>query len=89
MSDPDPADIAPLWLWKGTAASGLAAVLSAAALPNSLDWLTLGLVGVAAVGVLALLYRWGQYRDSDGGDTDRREKEMRAEAGGYGGNGGG
>lgn len=51
------------------------------------------LVAVALVGSVYLLYRWGQHRDSapeDGEDGDgRRRQEMKAEAGGYGGNGGG
>ncbi|MFC6974547.1 hypothetical protein ACFQL1_07405 [Halomicroarcula sp. GCM10025709] len=72
-----------------TAASAFAAALSTAVLPDALDWFVFSLVGIAAVGVVYLLYRWGKYRETDGGDSDRREKEMRAEAGGYGGNGGG
>jgi hypothetical protein len=53
-------------------------------------------VGVAAAAALGVLYVHGQRRDTDGGDdnddiddgTERRQKEMEAEAGGYGGNAG-
>jgi len=44
-----------------------------------------------ALGVTYILYRWGQYREgpsksSNEPEQRRREKEMEAEAGGYGGN---
>jgi len=93
MSDPTQAPVAPSWTWKLTA---VAAVLATAAAVVDGPWpgsVTAALVGVAGLGVVYLLYAWGQRRERDGGDRDdghaERRKEMEAEAGGYGGNAGG
>ncbi|WP_276273008.1 hypothetical protein [Haloarcula litorea] len=89
MSDVDAADVAPLWLWKGTIVSAALALLAALFAPSGLGGLTLALAATAGVGTVALLYRWGQYRDDEDEDEEsRREREMKAEAGGFGGNGG-
>ncbi|WP_336036000.1 hypothetical protein [Halobacterium yunchengense] len=96
MSELHPEDVAPRWVWLATAASAVLAV--AAHLAGGVAAAAVApLAGVTAVGVTALLYGWGQvrdeYDDGEGGDdgdgTDRRERELEAEAGGYGGSQGG
>jgi hypothetical protein len=93
MSDANQAPVAPPWTWKLTA---LAALLATAAAVVDGPWagsVTATLVGIAGVGVVYLLYAWGQHREREDGGADdgrgQRRKEMEAEAGGYGGNGGG
>ncbi|CQH61504.1 uncharacterized protein HHUB_3469 [Halobacterium hubeiense] len=89
MSDLSPTDVAPAWVWLSTAASGVLAagihVAGGAAYESAVGVLTAG----AVVGVLYLLYQWGQIREKPTSETSDREKEMQAEAGGYGGNSGG
>ncbi|MCD2198934.1 hypothetical protein LPA44_03350 [Halobacterium sp. KA-4] len=89
MSDLSPTDVAPAWVWLATAASGVLAavvhVVGGAAYESAVGVLTAG----AVVGVLYLLYQWGQIREKPTSAKSDREKEMEAEAGGYGGNGGG
>lgn len=89
MSELSPTDVAPVWLWLATAVCGVLAVavhlVGGAAYETSVGVLT----GATGIGVLYLLYRWGQVREKPTRETSDREKEMEAEAGGYGGNGGG
>lgn len=87
MGDLSPYDLAPPWVWLATAASTVLAVGAYVVGSGGtvVDVLTAG----AVVGVLYLLYQWGQTREKPTTEKSDREKEMEAEAGGYGGNGGG
>lgn len=85
MSDIGPRDVAPVWLWLATAASGVLGVISF--LLGGAPSVAAGpLAGVAVVGGTVLLYRWGQLRDdagdgdgdNDGDNTDRRDQEAEA-----------
>lgn len=88
MSDHSYSDLAPAWVWLATATSGVLAtavhVVGGAAYETAVGLL----VAATAVGVVSLLYRWGQIREREPSEESDREKEMKAEAGGYGGNGG-
>lgn len=82
----------PSWATRGVLASTLLALTSlfvGGPVTAPLTW-TFSLS--ALLGVVYLLYLWGQHRGPPSGDGDdgrTREKEMEAEAGGYGGSGGG
>ena len=87
MSDLSPYDLAPPWVWLATAASSVLAV--GVSVVGSGGTVGRVLTAAAVVGVLYLLYRWGQVREKPTSEKSDREKEMEAEAGGYGGSGGG
>jgi hypothetical protein len=85
-------DATPTWTWRAAAGSAVLAVLSLLFGGPATELLTGALAAVFLLTATYLLYEWGQYREkpSDGGgDDDERRTEMQAEAGGYGGNGGG
>jgi len=89
----DPTDVAPAWTWGTTAVVAFLAVLSVLVGGVVPSVVTAGLGALTVVGVVYLLYRWGQYREppSRGSDDETRrenEKKMEAEAGGYGGDSG-
>ena len=88
MSDLSPADVAPRWVWLATAVCGVLAVTVHSVGGEAYISLVRILVGATVAGVLYLLYRWGQIREKEPSNKSEREKEMEAEAGGYGGNGG-
>lgn len=89
MSDLSPTDVAPRWIWLATAACGVLAPTVYVVGGGAYAALVEVLAGTAAVGVVYLLYRWGQVREKPSSEKSDREKEMEAEAGGYGGSGGG
>lgn len=90
MSDLSPTDVAPTWVWLATVICGALTVTVAAvdAVAYSFSLVEI-LAGATGVGVLYLLYRWGQLRERNSPNKGDREREMEAEAGGYGGSGGG
>ena len=90
MYEPSPRQrqLAAVAVLSGTLAAALH-VLGGAAV----EQVTGVFVGVCAAATLGVLYIHGQRRERDGGDdadddTRRKQKEMEAEAGGYGGNAG-
>lgn len=96
MTDTGATDIAPYWVWGLTGVSAAVAVVSHFLGGSTTELFTGGAVALAIVGTVYLLYGWGQHRErpSMGADEDEssereRERQMMAEAGGYGGNGGG
>jgi membrane protein implicated in regulation of membrane protease activity len=89
MSELSPTDVAPRWIWLATAACLVLAPTVYAVAGGAYATLVQVLAGAAAVGVLYLLYRWGQVREKPSSEKSDREREQEAEAGGYGGSGGG
>jgi len=89
MSDLSPSDVAPRWVWLTTAACVVLAPTVYAVAGRADAALARVLAGAAAVGVVYLLYRWGQVREKPSSEKSDREREQEAEAGGYGGSGGG
>lgn len=96
MDDTFPADVAPLWAWGVTGGSAVLALLSHLLGGSAIELFTGVAVGVTLVGGVYILYSWGQRREQPADEDDEssqaereREREMMAEAGGYGGNGGG
>lgn len=91
MDDADSPSSAPRWTWLVTLGAAVLASFTHLLAGARLEQLTGAFTLVAVVGVLYLLYKWGQERDpsaSEDGKSDR-EREMEAEAGCYGGNAGG
>jgi hypothetical protein len=81
------------WAWELTAASALLAAVTYHVSVPLLGGFTAELAGVAGVGVLYLLYAWGQDREQprrDGGDEEERRKKrkMKARAQEWAGGGG-
>ncbi|WP_239524356.1 hypothetical protein [Halogeometricum borinquense] len=80
------------WTWRITFSSAVLALASHLVGGVSTEFLTGVLTAVALSGAVLILYRHGQRRESPSGvgndDESRREKEMKAEAGGFGGNSG-
>ncbi|NIB98000.1 hypothetical protein [Halobacterium sp. R2-5] len=89
MSDLSPTDVAPAWVWLATAVCGVLAVAVHVAGGAAYETPVGVLTGATVAGVLYLLYRWGQLRETPTSEKSEKDKEMEAEAGGYGGNGGG
>lgn len=92
MAETADAAAARPWVWRVTLACAVLAPVSHVVAGTDAERLTGALAAVALAGAVYLLYRWGQHRDPPSGDGDedsRRRKESKAEAGGYGGNGGG
>ncbi|MUV60800.1 hypothetical protein [Halobacterium sp. CBA1126] len=86
MSDDDSPWV-PRWTVLATAATGVVAALAYAL---TLPYASYA-AGITAVGVLYVLYKWGQQRErpskySDDPDEKRRQMEQEGRAGGYGGN---
>lgn len=87
--------IAARWVWGAVLGSAVLAILSHVLGGSSTERITGVLTIATLLGIVYLLYRWGQVRErvSPPEDTDseehRRQQEMKAEAGGFGGNGGG
>lgn len=92
MAETDDSFEPPAWVGLLVLGSGALALLAYVVGGALLAQLARASAVLAVLGFVYLLYLWGQQRDppsGGGGDDGRREKEMEAEAGGYGGSGGG
>lgn len=83
--------IAPPWTWKVTLGSGSLALVSHVLGGSETGQITRVFAAITVIGITYLLYKWRQCRDPpskrrDGDTRRRREQEMKAEAGGWGGN---
>lgn len=81
MSDPSPTDVAPEWAWLTTAVCAVLAVGVHVVGGVAYETAVGVLVAATAVGVLYLLYRWGQVRETEPDEESEREKEVQAEVG--------
>lgn len=91
MAGTETAFTPPPWVGWVVVGSAALAILSHLVGGSGTTRLTGLFTATFLAGVLYLLYLWGQHREPprNGGDDGKREKEMQAEAGGYGGSGGG